>query len=190
MQLETLGDESRASFFLNLTMLNSSGCLALVNSALNILDKLNETCQKELEAIRKRYPFEPLKLKILRLTFEEGAQMLKVGKSTYLWMVNLGYDVYESKGEAYSNSFDVFMRGEEIILGSQRVHKPELLEVRARECGIDLKRISKYVDFSSSQLILTLTLELGLGSQTEARMICTDIAKFTRKEPKTRQKRT
>lgn len=27
----------------------------------------------------------------------------------------------------YSNSFDVFMRGEEIISGAQRVHEPELL---------------------------------------------------------------
>ncbi|GJU76761.1 aspartate--tRNA ligase 1, cytoplasmic-like protein [Tanacetum coccineum] len=48
--------------------------------------------------------------------------------------------------EAYSNSFDVFMRGEEIISGSRRAHESELLEARARECGIDLKRISKYVD--------------------------------------------
>ena len=28
---------------------------------------------------------------------------------------------------AYSNSFDVFIRGEEIISGAQRVHDPELL---------------------------------------------------------------
>ena len=27
----------------------------------------------------------------------------------------------------WSNSFDVFMRGEEIISGAQRVHDPELL---------------------------------------------------------------
>jgi aspartyl-tRNA synthetase len=27
----------------------------------------------------------------------------------------------------YSNSFDVFIRGEEIISGAQRVHDPELL---------------------------------------------------------------
>ncbi|GKA72546.1 aspartate--tRNA ligase 2, cytoplasmic-like protein [Tanacetum coccineum] len=46
----------------------------------DMFDKLNETCQKELEAIKKQYPFEPLKYssKTLRLTFEEGVQMLKM----------------------------------------------------------------------------------------------------------------
>ncbi|CAL5340633.1 unnamed protein product [Camellia sinensis] len=45
-----------------------------------MFDSLNEKCQKELEAIGKQYPFEPLKYlrKTLRLTFQEGVQMLKV----------------------------------------------------------------------------------------------------------------
>ncbi|KAF3329890.1 aspartate--tRNA ligase [Carex littledalei] len=47
---------------------------------------------------------------------------------------------------AYSNSFDVFIRGEEIISGAQRVHLPELLTKRAEECGIDIKTISTYID--------------------------------------------
>ncbi|KAF8389495.1 hypothetical protein HHK36_026190 [Tetracentron sinense] len=44
-----------------------------------MFDNLNENCKKELEAIRKQYPFEPLKYlrKTLRLTFQEGVQMLK-----------------------------------------------------------------------------------------------------------------
>ncbi|GJZ83903.1 aspartate--tRNA ligase 2, cytoplasmic [Tanacetum coccineum] len=46
--------------------------------------------------------------------------------------------------EANSNSFDVFLRGEEIISGSQRIHIPELLEARARECGIDVR--TYYID--------------------------------------------
>ncbi|RWR82117.1 Aspartyl/Asparaginyl-tRNA synthetase [Cinnamomum micranthum f. kanehirae] len=46
----------------------------------------------------------------------------------------------------YSNSFDVFIRGEEIISGAQRVHVPELLTARAEACGIDVKTISTYVD--------------------------------------------
>ncbi|KAI3836246.1 hypothetical protein MKX03_018025 [Papaver bracteatum] len=46
----------------------------------------------------------------------------------------------------YSNSFDVFIRGEEIISGSQRVHEPELLSTRAQSCGIDLKSIEAYID--------------------------------------------
>ncbi|CAA7015215.1 unnamed protein product [Microthlaspi erraticum] len=46
----------------------------------------------------------------------------------------------------YSNSFDVFIRGEEIISGAQRVHIPEFLEKRAGECGIDVNTIKTYVD--------------------------------------------
>ncbi|MCI10534.1 aspartate-tRNA ligase cytoplasmic-like, partial [Trifolium medium] len=40
----------------------------------------------------------------------------------------------------YSNSFDVFIRGEEIISGAQRIHVPEFLEKRAQDCGIEVKR--------------------------------------------------
>ncbi|KAF2297149.1 hypothetical protein GH714_018293 [Hevea brasiliensis] len=46
----------------------------------------------------------------------------------------------------YSNSFDVFVRGEEIISGAQRVHVPELLEERAKACGIDVNTITTYID--------------------------------------------
>ncbi|KAM0869565.1 hypothetical protein ACQ4PT_040593 [Festuca glaucescens] len=47
---------------------------------------------------------------------------------------------------AYSNSFDVFIRGEEIISGGQRIHKPDLLSKRAEERGIDLSTIKSYID--------------------------------------------
>ncbi|CAH8253386.1 unnamed protein product [Arabidopsis lyrata] len=44
-----------------------------------IFTSLNNKCKKELEAIGKQYPFKPLKFleKTLRLTFEEGIQILK-----------------------------------------------------------------------------------------------------------------
>ncbi|XP_073309276.1 aspartate--tRNA ligase 2, cytoplasmic-like [Primulina huaijiensis] len=48
--------------------------------------------------------------------------------------------------QSYSNSFDVFIRGEEIISGAQRVHVPEYLLERAQACGIDVKTISTYID--------------------------------------------
>ncbi|WIA17369.1 hypothetical protein OEZ85_014230 [Tetradesmus obliquus] len=47
---------------------------------------------------------------------------------------------------AYSNSFDVFIRGEEIISGAQRVHDPELLTTRAVACGIPVDTIQAYID--------------------------------------------
>lgn len=46
----------------------------------------------------------------------------------------------------YSNSFDVFIRGEEIISGAQRVHDPELLVSRAEACGIEANTVSTYID--------------------------------------------
>ncbi|KAI4377862.1 hypothetical protein MLD38_015429 [Melastoma candidum] len=46
----------------------------------------------------------------------------------------------------YSNSFDVFIRGEEIISGAQRVHVPEFLTERAQACGIDVSTIKTYID--------------------------------------------
>eukprot|EP00878_Enallax_costatus_P016449 GHUV01017254.1.p1 GENE.GHUV01017254.1~~GHUV01017254.1.p1 ORF type:complete len:473 (+),score=150.41 GHUV01017254.1:342-1760(+) len=46
----------------------------------------------------------------------------------------------------YSNSFDVFIRGEEIISGAQRVHDPQLLTERAEACGIDIATIQAYID--------------------------------------------
>eukprot|EP00850_Spirogloea_muscicola_P019839 SM000200S05829 [mRNA] locus=s200:229171:233555:+ [translate_table: standard] len=42
----------------------------------------------------------------------------------------------------YTNSFDIFIRGEEIISGAQRIHEPQLLTKRAEECGIDVESIA------------------------------------------------
>ncbi|KAK4353561.1 hypothetical protein RND71_025755 [Anisodus tanguticus] len=145
-----------------------------------MFDSLNENCKKELEAIGKQYPFEPLKYlrKTLRLTFAEGIQMLKeagvevdpLGDLNTESERKLGQLVAEKYGTefyilhkypqavrpfytmpchdnpSYSNSFDVFIRGEEIISGAQRIHVPEFLEKRAGECGIDVKTISAYID--------------------------------------------
>ncbi|PWA56699.1 hypothetical protein CTI12_AA417030 [Artemisia annua] len=82
-----------------------------------MFDTLNETCQKELDTI--------------------GKQALEIRP----------FFTMPSYGEgAYSNSFDVYRRGEKIIFGSQRIHVPELLESRAKECGIDVKTISEYIE--------------------------------------------
>lgn len=46
----------------------------------------------------------------------------------------------------YTNSFDIFIRGEEIISGAQRIHEPEMLAQRATECGIEVSTIQSYID--------------------------------------------
>jgi hypothetical protein len=46
----------------------------------------------------------------------------------------------------YSNSYDVFIRGQEILSGAQRIHDPELLVERAKAWGIPYDSIRAYVD--------------------------------------------
>ena len=46
----------------------------------------------------------------------------------------------------FTCSYDVFMRGEEIISGAQRIHDPVLLSKRAEEKGIEVKTIQDYID--------------------------------------------
>lgn len=45
----------------------------------------------------------------------------------------------------YSNSYDAFLRGEEITSGAQRVHDVDLLTRRASECNIPLESLAKYI---------------------------------------------
>ena len=46
----------------------------------------------------------------------------------------------------YSNSYDMFMRGEEILSGAQRIHDPDFLTERANHHGINLDEIRAYID--------------------------------------------
>jgi len=46
----------------------------------------------------------------------------------------------------YTNSYDVFLRGEEITSGAQRVHEVELLKQRATACNIPHSNIRHYVE--------------------------------------------
>lgn len=48
----------------------------------------------------------------------------------------------------YSNSYDFFMRGEEILSGAQRIHDPELLRERMKVHGVEPTQegVSDYID--------------------------------------------
>ncbi|CAA0819438.1 Class II aminoacyl-tRNA and biotin synthetases superfamily protein [Striga hermonthica] len=147
-----------------------------------IFDGLNETCSKELEVINRQYPFQKLKYlrKTLRLTFEEGVQMLKeagveidplgdLNTESERKLGQLVLEKYDTEffilhryplgvrpfytmpcadNPNYSNSFDAFIRGEEIISGAQRIHVHGFLIERAQACGIDVETeaISTYID--------------------------------------------
>jgi aspartyl-tRNA synthetase len=56
------------------------------------------------------------------------------------------YTMPDPVDQNYSNSYDFFIRGEEILSGAQRVHDPKLLAERAAHHGIDLKTIQPYLD--------------------------------------------
>ena len=43
----------------------------------------------------------------------------------------------DSEDPRYSNSYDFFMRGEEILSGAQRIHDPKLLTQRMKEHEVD-----------------------------------------------------
>ncbi|KAG9127355.1 aspartate--tRNA ligase dps1 [Ceratobasidium sp. 392] len=56
------------------------------------------------------------------------------------------YTMPSAEDPRYSNSYDFFMRGEEILSGAQRVHDVKLLEQRMIEVGIDPKSMQAYLD--------------------------------------------
>ncbi|KAJ1686858.1 hypothetical protein LUZ63_018248 [Rhynchospora breviuscula] len=158
-------------------------CDIVAELFVSIFNHLNENCSKELEAINRQYPFEPLKYllpdgNVLRLTYDEGIEMLteagvviepkgdlnteaekKLGKlvsdkyntdfyilTRYPLTTRPFYTMPCYDNKDYSNSFDVFLRGEEIISGAQRIHHPDMLIQHAKERGIDVKTISTYID--------------------------------------------
>ncbi|RLN23743.1 aspartate--tRNA ligase 2, cytoplasmic-like [Panicum miliaceum] len=146
----------------------------------SIFKHLAEKCKEELETINSQYPFEPLKYleQTLRLTYEEGMQMLKEAGTEIEPMGDLNTEAEKKLGRlvkekygtdffilhrypsavrpfytmpcydnpAYSNSFDVFLRGEEIISGAQRIHTPGMLAKRAEERGIEASTMSAYME--------------------------------------------
>eukprot|EP00455_Lapot_gusevi_P039577 TRINITY_DN443_c0_g1_i3.p1 TRINITY_DN443_c0_g1~~TRINITY_DN443_c0_g1_i3.p1 ORF type:complete len:535 (+),score=232.98 TRINITY_DN443_c0_g1_i3:85-1689(+) len=56
------------------------------------------------------------------------------------------YTMPNAEDPNYSNSYDVFLRGEEITSGAQRVHDYALLVQRATEKGIPLPTLQAYLD--------------------------------------------
>jgi len=56
------------------------------------------------------------------------------------------YTMLDPKDPNYTNSYDFFMRGEEITSGAQRIHDPEMLVERAEWWKIPLPDIQDYVD--------------------------------------------
>ncbi|KAE8739886.1 hypothetical protein FOCC_FOCC014610 [Frankliniella occidentalis] len=56
------------------------------------------------------------------------------------------YTMPDPNNKKASNSYDMFMRGEEILSGAQRIHDPEFLIERAKHHAVDLEKIKAYID--------------------------------------------
>eukprot|EP00126_Sphaerothecum_destruens_P009987 Sdes_comp20646_c0_seq2m15892 len=56
------------------------------------------------------------------------------------------YTMPDPVNPVWSNSYDMFIRGEEILSGAQRIHDPELLIEKAKSHDIQLDTIKAYLD--------------------------------------------
>lgn len=56
------------------------------------------------------------------------------------------YTMPDPRDAKWSNSYDMFMRGEEILSGAQRIHDPKMLIERAKHHAIALDTIQSYID--------------------------------------------
>ncbi|KAH7107025.1 aspartate-tRNA ligase [Auriculariales sp. MPI-PUGE-AT-0066] len=56
------------------------------------------------------------------------------------------YTMADPNNPGLSNSYDFFMRGEEILSGAQRIHEPNLLMQEMKKKGIDPAQMQAYVD--------------------------------------------
>ncbi|XP_041371715.1 aspartate--tRNA ligase, cytoplasmic-like [Gigantopelta aegis] len=56
------------------------------------------------------------------------------------------YTMPDPENEKWSNSYDMFMRGEEILSGAQRIHDSAFLLERAKLHEIDIDKIKGYID--------------------------------------------
>lgn len=87
-------------------------------------------------------PSEKLLGKIIRAKYDTDFYML----DKYPLAVRPFYTMPDPQNPKASNSYDMFMRGEEIISGAQRIHDPVFLAERAKHHGVDCEKIKSYID--------------------------------------------
>ena len=56
------------------------------------------------------------------------------------------YTMPSPTDDRYTNSFDIFVRGQEIISGGQRIHDAKLLEQNMKEQGVDPSTMEDYIE--------------------------------------------
>jgi len=56
------------------------------------------------------------------------------------------YTMPDPNNSKWSNSYDMFMRGEEILSGAQRIHDPDFHIERAKHHDVDISKIASYIE--------------------------------------------
>ncbi|XP_012255412.2 aspartate--tRNA ligase, cytoplasmic [Athalia rosae] len=87
-------------------------------------------------------PDEKLLGKIVKAKYDTDFYIL----DKYPLAVRPFYTMPDPNNPRASNSYDMFMRGEEIISGAQRIHDPDFLTERAKIHNIDIEKIKAYID--------------------------------------------
>lgn len=87
-------------------------------------------------------PDEKLLGKLVKIKYDTDFYIL----DKYPLAVRPFYTMPDPNNPKASNSYDMFMRGEEIISGAQRIHDPDFLTERAKHHGIDIEKIKAYID--------------------------------------------
>ena len=111
--------------------------------------KFNEACEMLSEAGMEQNPHKDLETKCEK----ELGRIIKEKYGTDFFLVydypieaRPFYTMLNPHDAKYTNSFDFFMRGEEISSGAQRIHDPEELKERAIEHGIPPDTIKDYIE--------------------------------------------
>jgi len=99
------------------------------------------------------------------------------------------YTMPDPENPKYSNSYDMFIRGEEILSGAQRVHDAQLLMERVKHHNINVDQIRSYIDAfrygcpphagGGIGLERVLMLYLGLGNVRKTSMFPRDPKRVT-----------
>ncbi|ERL92973.1 aspartate--tRNA ligase, cytoplasmic isoform X2 [Dendroctonus ponderosae] len=87
-------------------------------------------------------PVEKLLGRLVKAKFHTDFYIL----DKYPLAVRPFYTMPDPQDPKTSNSYDMFMRGEEILSGAQRIHDPQFLTERAKHHGIDIPKIAAYID--------------------------------------------
>lgn len=87
-------------------------------------------------------PNEKLLGKIVKAKYSTDFYVL----DKYPLAVRPFYTMPDPQNSGFSNSYDMFMRGEEILSGAQRIHDPNFLIERSQHHGIDLEKIKSYLE--------------------------------------------